>query len=79
MCVKETTPYSESSVWPAVVRAVVVRYFIPAKSELTSTLETSVQRMSFVGFSMLYKNISRYDLWFEPQLETLTKEEKVFL
>ena len=51
--------------------------FIPATCELASTIDTTIQKYFFVAFNAQYQNITKYGMWFELQLETLTKRRRL--
>ena len=59
-----------------VAKVIVV---IPAKSELTTTVDTTAWNDFFVAFNAQYQNTTKYCLWLQIQLETLTEEEKALL
>ena len=39
--------------------------YIPAKSELTSTMDTSARHNFFISFNDKYENMSKYGIWYE--------------
>ena len=49
--------------------------YIPAKSELTSTIDTTARRDFFISFNEKYENMSKYGIWYELEVEQLTPEE----
>ena len=46
------------------VMATVLNLYIPGKSELTDSIDTSTQRYLFIAFDNQYQHISNYDLWY---------------
>ena len=50
--------------------------YIPATSELTSSMDTSTHHHFFIAFNDQYQTMPTYGIWFELQLESLTKQEK---
>ena len=53
--------------------------YIPSKTDLTSEIDISRRHYFFVGFNVIYQNITWYGIWNELQLETLTPDKKDLL
>ena len=51
--------------------------YIPAKTELTSQIDTTSRQQFFLGFNEKYQNLSSYGMWQSMTFETLTDEEKL--
>ena len=49
--------------------------YIPAKSELTATLQSVTHSMFFLEYNTKYTNISQYLVWFKFTFAQLTPEE----
>ena len=49
--------------------------YIPAKSELTATLQSVTHSMFFLEYNIKYTNISQYSVWFKFTFAQLTPEE----
>ena len=50
--------------------------YIPAKSELTATMQSITRSMFFLQYNHKYKNISQYLVWLQISSAVLTEEEK---
>ena len=50
--------------------------YIPAKSELTVTMQSVTHSMFFLQYNLKYKNMSQYLIWLQISFASLTKEEK---
>ena len=50
--------------------------YIPAKSELTATMQSVMRSMFFLQYNLKYKNMSQYLVWLQISFATLTEDEK---
>ena len=50
--------------------------YIPAKSELTATMQSVMHSMFFLQYNLKYKNMSQYLIWLQISFATLTEDEK---
>ena len=50
--------------------------YIPAKSELTATLQSATRSMFFLDYNFWYSNISKYIIWFGYSFTKLSQPEK---
>ena len=50
--------------------------YIPAKSELTATVQSVTRSMFFLQYNHKYKNMSQYLVWLQISSAVLTEEEK---
>ena len=50
--------------------------YIASKTDLTSEIDTSLRHKFFVGFNVIYQNMTQYGIWNELKLETLTPDQK---
>ena len=50
--------------------------YIPAKSELTVTMQSVTHSMFFLQYNLKYKNMSQYLIWLQISFASLTEEEK---
>ena len=50
--------------------------YIPAKSEMTGSFDTSAQRYFFTTVNATYQNIINCGMWYELQLITSSKRRK---
>ena len=53
--------------------------YIPAKSELTVTMQSVTHSMFFLQYNLKYKNMSQYLIWLQISFASLTEEEKQVL
>ena len=53
--------------------------YIPSKTGLPSEIHISSRHNFFFYFNVIYQNITRYGIWNELKLETLTQEQKNLL
>ena len=53
--------------------------FIPDKSELISTMDTTLCKDFAIHFNAQHQNMTRYQIWFELQFEALIEEESILL
>ena len=49
--------------------------YIPAKSELTTTLQSITRSMFFLNYNTKYTNITQYLVWIKLSFTQLTPEE----
>ena len=49
--------------------------YIPAKSELTTTLQSVTQSQFFLGYNFNYTNVSNFLIWHKTNFATLTTDE----
>ena len=49
--------------------------FIPAKSELTATVQSLTRSQFFLDYNFQYTNVSNFVVWYKTNFATLTKEE----
>ena len=49
--------------------------YIPAKSELTATMQSLTRSQFFLDYNFLYTNVSNFVAWYKTDFATLTKEE----
>ena len=49
--------------------------YIPAKSELTATMQSLTRSQFFLDYNFLYTNVSNFVVWYKTDFATLTKEE----
>ena len=49
--------------------------YIPAKSELTATMQSLTRSQFFLDYNFQYTNVSNYGVWYKTDFATLTKEE----
>ena len=49
--------------------------YIPAKSELTTTLQSVIRSQFFLEYNFYYTNVSNFLVWYKSDLTKLTKEE----
>ena len=49
--------------------------YIPAKSELTATMQSPTRSQFFLDYNFQYTNVSNFVVWYKTNFATLTKEE----
>ena len=49
--------------------------YIPAKSELTATMQSLTRSQFFLDYNFQYTNVSNFVVWYKTNFATLTKEE----
>ena len=49
--------------------------YIPAKSELTATIQSLTRSQFFLDYNFQYTNVSNYVIWYKTDFATLNKEE----
>ena len=49
--------------------------YIPAKSELTATMQSLTRSQFFLDYNFQYTNVSKFVAWYKTNFTTLTKEE----
>ena len=49
--------------------------YIPAKSELTATVQSLTRSQFFLDYNFQYTNVSNFVVWYKTNFATLTKEE----
>ena len=49
--------------------------YIPAKSELTATMQSFTRSQFFLDYNFQYTNVSKFVAWYKTNFTTLTKEE----
>ena len=49
--------------------------YIPAKSELTATMQSLTRSQFFLDYNFQYTNVSNFVAWYKTDFATLTKEE----
>ena len=49
--------------------------YIPAKSELTATMQSLTRSQFFLDFNFQYTNVSNFVVWYKTDFATLNKEE----
>ena len=49
--------------------------YIPAKSELTATMQSLTRSQFFLDYNFQYTNVSNYVVWYKTDFATLNKEE----
>ena len=49
--------------------------YIPAKSELTATMQSFTRSQFFLDYNFQYTNVSKFVAWYKTNFSTLTKEE----
>ena len=49
--------------------------YIPAKSELTATMQSLTRSQFFLDYNFQYTNVSNFVVWYKTDFATLTKEE----
>ena len=49
--------------------------YIPAKSELTATVQSLTRTQFFLDYNFQYTNVSNFVVWYKTNFATLTKEE----
>ena len=49
--------------------------YIPAKSELTATMQSLTRSQFFLEYNFQYTNVSNYVVWYNTNFATLNKEE----
>ena len=49
--------------------------YIPAKSELTATMQSFTRSQFFLDYNFQYTNVSKFVAWYKTNFATLTKEE----
>ena len=49
--------------------------YIPAKSELTATMQSFARSQFFLNYNFQYTNVSKFVAWYKTNFTTLTKEE----
>ena len=49
--------------------------YIPAKSELTATMQSLTRSQFFLEYNFQYTNVSNFVVWYKTDFATLTKEE----
>ena len=49
--------------------------YIPAKSELTATMQSLTRSQFFLDYNFQYTNVSNFVAWYKTNFTTLTKEE----
>ena len=49
--------------------------YIPAKSKLTTTLQSVTQSQFFLDYNFNYTNVSNYHIWHKTNFTTLTTDE----
>ena len=49
--------------------------YIPAKSELTTTLQSVTQSQFFLDYNFIYTNVSNFLIWHKTNFATLTTDE----
>ena len=49
--------------------------YIPAKSELTATMQSFARSQFFLDYNFQYTNVSKFVAWYQTNFSTLTKEE----
>ena len=50
--------------------------YFPSKTDITSEIDTSLRCKFFVGFNVIYQNMTWYGIWNKLKLETLTPDQK---
>ena len=53
--------------------------YIPSKTDLTSEIDTSSRCKFFLGFNVIYQNMTQLDIWNDLKLEKLTLDQKDLL
>ena len=53
--------------------------YIPAKSELTATMQSFTRSQFFLDYNFQYTNVSKFVAWYQTNFSTLTQEEIAFL
>ena len=49
--------------------------YIPAKSELTATMQSLTRSQFFLDYNFQYTNVSNFVVWYKTNFATLNKEE----
>ena len=49
--------------------------YIPAKSELTATMQSLTRSQFFLDYNFQYTNVSNFVAWYKTNITTLTKEK----
>ena len=49
--------------------------YIPAKSELTATMQSLTRSQFFLDYNFQYTNVSNFVVWYKTDFATLTKKE----
>ena len=57
------------------VKLISTSIYIPAKSELTATMQSLTRSQFFLDYNFQYTNVSNFVVWYNTNFATLTKEE----
>ena len=57
------------------VKLIQTSIYIPAKSELTATMQSLTRSQFFLDYNLQYTNVSNFVVWYKTYFATLDKEE----